>query len=235
MKSFATWGAVCAIGLSAMAGQAQADIYVVTHTGVVSAHDDRNDSFRYPWNGENLIGEAYTVVYRYTFDPSALQNMSQPEGNAQFLLTNTADAIVTIAGVSFAIDQVNYFTEVGLVSRAIINPGFDLGFAAQSSDQLILKDGVGSLGFNVYSAMNFVGSVDVRSPITYTLTDADRANPNTYGSFQYYGDTIWFRQETLSTAYFAGVPEPASWALMIVGFGGAGVTLRSRRRGARAA
>ncbi len=28
----------------------------------------------------------------------------------------------------------------------------------------------------------------------------------------------------------AGVPEPASWALMIIGFGGAGVALRSRRR-----
>jgi hypothetical protein len=28
----------------------------------------------------------------------------------------------------------------------------------------------------------------------------------------------------------AGVPEPASWALMILGFGGAGAQLRSRRR-----
>ena len=32
-----------------------------------------------------------------------------------------------------------------------------------------------------------------------------------------------------------GVPEPAAWALMIVGLGGVGVSLRSRRRGTLAA
>jgi PEP-CTERM motif len=60
------------------------------------------------------------------------------------------------------------------------------------------------------------------------------------------GDTVF----TFSTNFFpsndvvidsvfltkvGGVPEPASWALMILGFGGAGAALRSRRRQAVAA
>ena len=32
----------------------------------------------------------------------------------------------------------------------------------------------------------------------------------------------------------AGVPEPASWALMLTGFGGLGAMLRARRRPAAA-
>lgn len=40
MKQFATLGAVCAIGLSALAGQAQADIYVFTHSGTVESGID---------------------------------------------------------------------------------------------------------------------------------------------------------------------------------------------------
>ena len=35
---------------------------------------------------------------------------------------------------------------------------------------------------------------------------------------------------TLSTATLTAVPEPGTWALMIMGFGGAGAMLRSRRR-----
>ncbi|PZQ54501.1 MAG: hypothetical protein DI570_22925 [Phenylobacterium zucineum] len=35
---------------------------------------------------------------------------------------------------------------------------------------------------------------------------------------------------TYTTGITAGVPEPATWALMILGFGSAGVALRSRRR-----
>lgn len=35
------------------------------------------------------------------------------------------------------------------------------------------------------------------------------------------------KYEILNTA---GVPEPTSWALMIVGFGGVGAALRGRRR-----
>ena len=44
-----------------------------------------------------------------------------------------------------------------------------------------------------------------------------------------YGGTITFAPDIRAT-----VPEPAAWALMILGFGGAGSALRSRRRGTAA-
>ncbi|MBS0362944.1 MAG: PEPxxWA-CTERM sorting domain-containing protein [Proteobacteria bacterium] len=34
----------------------------------------------------------------------------------------------------------------------------------------------------------------------------------------------------ISEAVVAAVPEPATWALMLLGFGGLGATLRRRRR-----
>lgn len=37
------------------------------------------------------------------------------------------------------------------------------------------------------------------------------------------------RLDNVAMAANAGVPEPATWALMIMGFGGAGAALRRRR------
>jgi hypothetical protein len=65
----------------------------------------------------------------------------------------------------------------------------------------------------------------------FTLSATDKttinhANNQSFGSFDTAGNGNF-------TASF--VPEPASWALMIAGFGGAGVMLRRRRAGAIAA
>ena len=54
----------------------------------------------------------------------------------------------------------------------------------------------------------------------------------TYPGFGYDLDRAHAR---LTVEYSAGVPEPASWALMLTGFLGAGAALRSRRRTAVAA
>lgn len=54
-----------------------------------------------------------------------------------------------------------------------------------------------------------------------------RGTSNGNGS---YGGVLSF-----AAAQTGGVPEPASWALMIVGFGGIGATLRGKRRQALAA
>jgi hypothetical protein len=55
----------------------------------------------------------------------------------------------------------------------------------------------------------------------------DSCSSNTYHGFGYGGETTF--------SLVAGVPEPASWALMIVGFGLVGVTARRHSRATVAA
>lgn len=71
-------------------------------------------------------------------------------------------------------------------------------------------------GFNATSA-DFVGGTNT---LTFTVRNWawDSGNPT------------GFRAEFTGSDLTAGVPEPASWSLMLMGFGGLGAMLRSQRR-----
>ena len=77
------------------------------------------------------------------------------------------------------------------------------------------------------------------SPLLTGTSETSHLLPG-LGSYKYYdfvesnftaGQGNNFLIHQLTTA---GVPEPASWAMMLIGFGGLGATLRSRRRHAGA-
>jgi hypothetical protein len=68
---------------------------------------------------------------------------------------------------------------------------------------------------------------------SYTLVAGVRNNPDDPDNFapsQLLVDS--FSATAADTGPTDGVPEPASWALMVVGFGGLGAVLRGRRSGA---
>jgi hypothetical protein len=70
------------------------------------------------------------------------------------------------------------------------------------------------------------GAIDVKSLLDVPVNAGGNTlvvNGTSGGLFSY-GGNISFAK------LVAGVPEPASWALMIVGFGGMGAALRNRRR-----
>jgi hypothetical protein len=64
----------------------------------------------------------------------------------------------------------------------------------------------------------------------YQETLASPGTPGSYSVTARYTITAPTTGEALSNAAITAVPEPGTWALMIMGFGGAGAMLRSRRR-----
>jgi hypothetical protein len=73
---------------------------------------------------------------------------------------------------------------------------------------------------------NASGAIDVKSLLNVAVNPGGNTlvvNGTSGGLFSY-GGNISFAKLA------AGVPEPASWALMIMGFGGMGAALRNKRR-----
>ncbi|HEY0436323.1 MAG TPA: FxDxF family PEP-CTERM protein [Phenylobacterium sp.] len=95
-----------------------------------------------------------------------------------------------------------------------------------------------TVSFNGHDfAIDSTGKVEFRhlddilvSEGTQTLTVSGHS-----GGKGSYAGTIAFSAVPPITGGGGGVPEPAAWALMILGFGGVGATLRSRKTVARLA
>lgn len=62
----------------------------------------------------------------------------------------------------------------------------------------------------------------------YTYTASDTAP--TLLRFDFRQDPAWWGLDDISVEGPAGVPEPGTWAMMLLGFGGIGVAIRRRRR-----
>jgi hypothetical protein len=156
---------------------------------------------------------------------------------------------MTFSG-SFVYDS-DLFSNVGLVLvpfATLSNPdsalqftigglSFDLGDATTGSTGIAPKiqfnNGVFN-GFNYVSDFTYSDGLDYRlrfNSKNFTVRRIDEATGFNVGT------TINFQGNLSSTITQApyvqpspGVPEPSSWALMILGFGGAGAVLRQRRR-----
>ena len=95
-----------------------------------------------------------------------------------------------------------------------------------------------NIGFTLYSnigtALNPIAGTNYGSSGTHLAATLQKNLP--IGNYFLQVDPISVKGELISGAIevFA-VPEPASWALMLVGFGGLGFALRSRRKMAKAA
>jgi hypothetical protein len=207
---------LCALAVAVTGTRTDASIIHVTHTGTVSSGVDYDGLFGTA--GTDITGEDYIVVYSVDTSLSTRHSVDVPGAySVDQYCCDWASAAITIGGQTFS------FTASGGIARALNDPGYSWARA-------ITQDTVWNSNYYLYhqvaSPDNFIGSADVTQPFFHTLTQADFDTGETTGYFFTTADNLYLRDETISSD--GGVPEPASWAMMVGGFGLVGGALRGR-------
>ncbi|HEY1928392.1 MAG TPA: PEPxxWA-CTERM sorting domain-containing protein [Caulobacteraceae bacterium] len=214
--------AAAAVGLSMLAGAASATTIITTYTGTVSGND--TDGL-FGAKGASLAGDTFTSVYTTTTGGTEYHTTTptfeEVVGGAGYGAGHSSpvSAVFTLSQGSVVLgtysidgsDDGDMFVSTGSSSGTI----FD--FAESPSDYVINTVGSG--------VSAFVPSASVAATVSYTLTGDD----HTSGTFGYGSTTLTLATQKVTSGVQTGVPEPATWALLIAGFGGVGVMLRRRR------
>lgn len=158
---------------------------------------------------------------------------TQGEVDHGYTITSTGSGIVTLpfssnmfAPNSTGVNDNNFF-ETAILSGNLIGNGSDVTITVTSDDDaLIYVDG------------HYVGgNPGVHSDVTSTINLGDLNGTNSLDVF--YADRAHVDADlsfSVTGAITSAVPEPATWAMFIIGFGCIGIMMRvSRRKGAAAA
>jgi hypothetical protein len=189
-----------------VAGSANADVVFTFIPGGASPAGGYTvvDTFD---NADGLTGSGFQIKVPPADGNGAPPANSIPSGTPYLSVLGGGSATYTFAGSVSAfefdwgsVDSYNTLTINSTGADPIVIPGLSFPNAAN--------------GNQVDAGTNGLFRV--------TATAGERFNSVTFSS-----SSNSFEVDNLATG---GVPEPASWALMIVGFGGAGAALRGQRR-----
>ena len=125
------------------------------------------------------------------------------------------------SGQSFT-DTVTFTTPTGYNSvSAILNSTFNTSnpLTNLNFSSVTLNNGSSNFAFNVVNGV-FDSASREMIPLTAGTSNLLTINGTTFGDASYSG--------TLSFGATAAVPEPATWALMLLGFGAVGFSMRRR-------
>jgi len=235
--------AIAAITLSLWAGaqRAEAALVTVTYTGTVSSGVDAFSTFTDSLEPNNLAGLAYKAVY--VFDTTLGETVSSPGYNYALgglfngLQSPALSASITINGISF-----------GFVPN---NIGFINNISAAAANNVFVS-------LIEHKANHFAPTGNVESAILIHRLRHFSLNEPTYpGSLsqpvehdvQFNEDVFAilnldyhtfanhytaFVQATLAPSHvsieIAAVPEPSTWAMMLLGFAGIGYGVYRRKK-----
>ncbi len=132
-------------------------------------------------------------------------------------VANSASALATV------FENYNYST--GDYAELYVTNGDAFAY----SDVTIGGVDFGSLAAGASTTTYYAGDPGETSPSNVTVTVNSAS-----GTFYVPDYDFTTSGQAIGTLSATTVPEPATWALMLVGFGGLGVTLRSRRKAAAA-
>lgn len=219
--------AILALALLGAAGTADAAKVIVTHSGHVPVGGGTDYYGLFTAPGTNLSGAAYTIAFTMDLSHTTSGVYTAPDGTQVIGYSYGPESIsVTVAGTTrtYADPQGgemdrSWYAPGTNVRQYLVTDTFDDSFSG--GDTLIF----------VQLASNdpMFSSFDITSPFSYTAAPGDSA----YGSFYYHGHNFGLFDEHVSSTGL--VPEPASWSMMLGGFGLIGGALRGHRRRASTA
>lgn len=226
-------GALVAAGLL-VGAPASASIMIATYQGTVVAGQDAAGVFGKP--GGDLAGLTYVQAFTYdTTLGSRFTSVTSDEVNGGAAVGTTSpiiDAWLIINGVTHH-QAVGHFGDAATsqdTSRLQeVNDGFWGSFEERSFAGVNVSPAPPvSLDTTFVRSLSFSGcGVYLNCGNAFAAIDVD--DPSTYAYYLAFNPT----SVSVSPLVAGGVPEPATWALMILGFGLVGGMLRARRKAAR--
>ena len=196
-------GLVCA----ATSTSALADIVTETFTGTVTG----TDTAGYFGTAGGSVNNTFTAVYVFNTSPSATYayNNNGPTyytygGSEYSAPTPVTSAALTINGRTFTTNG-SFFSEL-----------FTVGQGFFETESYVKPLGDSSVFYNeIYTtSSNAPGPTSLTSPFTYSYVGGG----TNLSSFTIGGDSLTL--SSLTVTLVDAVPEPSTWAMMIMGFGG---------------
>ncbi|HEX3367604.1 PEPxxWA-CTERM sorting domain-containing protein [Phenylobacterium sp.] len=240
MKRFVI-AAVAAAGF-AVAGSANAAVNLITNGSFEAAGTTGHGAITSPWSYTGVFGSDTThpaTVIQYNSNagypagafnepiPTAPQINGDPDAPGNFAAYFVADDATETLSQSVHLDVGTY--TIGFSAYVPLN-GFD------NSGDATFTGTVAGVQLVQFSAKNSGNIIPPQTWETWTglLNVTTAGDYNT--SFIYHSGLAPAADVVIDDVFVVkgditpGIPEPTSWALMILGFGGAGAALRSRRR-----
>jgi len=212
--------------LSGAAAAAHAAVTTITVSGTVNFASGALKLFGV--SAFSLLGKPMTEVY--TFD-LAKGTVSGMDGNLSITgegADSPGSVVVTIGGHVLSIDgtRLSY-----LGYTAASSPLYDTIDGVAETDNGVLFD---YAGIEVEDKVQqILANGDLVQNGSYTLTAADNADMYVVGEADCGLSTCKMDQlggQIDSITFATGAPEPAAWAIMLLGFAGLGAVLRRGRR-----